>query len=309
MNNTCAIYVTYNPDIVVLKNAVALSLDQVKTIYIIDNGSSCPFCEAFTDINSVEFLSLGTNMGIAAALNVGIKRARSDGFDFALLLDQDSVPPEGMIARYLAVFKTLGDDRQRVAALGPRYQNPQTGYSSKFVRFDWFRNTYLGTNKNPSVIPVDFLITSGSFYALNVFDDVGLFDGGLFIDHVDTEWCHRAKSRGYQCFGVWDVIMEHSLGESGLRFWLFRWRVQPIHKPFRLYFIIRNSLLMYRMPHVPFKFISGDVLRLLRLIAVYSLFVPNKGISLTYIFKGIIDGVRGVSGCPSIVPENKKMQE
>ncbi|MBW2187409.1 MAG: glycosyltransferase family 2 protein [Deltaproteobacteria bacterium] len=299
---SCAICVTYNPDIGLLKKGITSSLTQLDKIYVVDNGSDCNLIDPLSafGVDQVEFIALPSNVGIAAALNVGIKRARSAGFEFTLLLDQDSVPPGRMIDRYLTVFKILDDDGQRVAALGPRYRNPQTGHCSQFVRFNWFRNSYHGGNVDSAVLPTDFLISSGSFYALSVFDDVGLFDENLFIDHVDTEWCHRAKSRGFQCFGVSDVVMQHSLGEGGVRLWFLRWRIHPMHKPFRLYFITRNSLLMYRMQHVPLKWISGDVLRLVRLFFVYLIFSSNKKASIGWMLKGLKDGIKRVTGAECV---------
>ena len=296
--SSCAVCVTYNPDISSLKKGLISSLSQLDKIYVVDNGSDCNLNDplAVFGADRVELISLTDNMGIAAALNVGIKCARSAGFKFVLLLDQDSVPPAGMIERYLQVFNDLLDRGQRVSALGPRYRNPQTGHLSQFVRFNWFRNSYHSRSADSSVVPADFLISSGSFYDLSVFDDVGLFDEGLFIDHVDTEWFHRANYRGYQCYGVWDLVMDHSLGEGSLRLWFLRWRRQPIHKSFRLYFITRNSLLLYRMRHVSLKWISGDVIRLMRLFIVYLIFSSNRKTSISWMLQGLMDGINGVTG-------------
>ena len=235
-------------------------------------------------------------MGIATGFNVGIQLARKAGYKYVLLLDQDSIPHEGMVGRYLEVMANLMAAGKRVAAVGPRYRNPRTGHTSRFVRFNWFRNSYHGRCDNSPVVPADFLISSGSLYDLGVFDKVGMFDERLFIDHVDTEWYHRAKSLGFQCFGVWDVVMEHSLGEGGIRLWLFRWRIQAMHKPFRLYYIVRNSLLLYRMNHTPIKWISGDVLRLLRLAIMYAVFSPQRREAIGWMIHGFCDGIRGVTG-------------
>jgi rhamnosyltransferase len=294
--HSCVICVTYNPDIRLLKKGLTSSLDQLDKIYIIDNCSDSNLRDPLSVFagDHIEFIALPGNMGIGAALNVGIKRACSAGFEFALLLDQDSVPPEGMIDRYLTVFKTLRERGQRISALGPRYRNPQTGHLSQFVRFNWLRNSYHSCGADSSVVPADFLISSGSFHDLSVFDDVGLFDEGLFIDHVDTEWFHRANHRRYQCFGVWDLVMDHSLGEDTFRLWFLRWRYQPIHKAFRLYYIFRNSLLLYRMPHVPIKWISGDIFRLMRLFLVYLFFSEQRRNVMKFILRGLHDGIKGV---------------
>lgn len=289
--NCCAICVTYNPDLQLLQKVVSACAKQVDRLYVVDNGSQKDIAPLLVRFANIEGIFLAQNEGIAAALNRAIKQARTAGFRYVLLIDQDSIIPEDMVDQYVQMLEQLLASGQPVAALGPRYKDARTGHLSDFVHFRWFRNSYhSGTNASLAV-PTDFLISSGSFYPIDLFEKVGLFDEGLFIDHVDTEWCLRAASLGFRCFGMREMIMEHSLGDSGVRLWLFRWRFQPLHKPFRLYYIVRNSLLLYRMRHVPLKWISGDVLRLVRLLVMYLLFSPQRAQAIKYYFKGLADGI------------------
>jgi len=68
---------------------------------------------------------------------------------------------------------------------------------------------------------------------------VGLMDEDLFIDHVDSEWCFRAKAKGFQLFGVGGAAMTHALGERRKEIWFLRRRIVTLHKPFRYYYIFR----------------------------------------------------------------------
>jgi len=296
MKNTCAICVTYNPDPKLLHTVLSTCALQVEWVFVLDNGTREDIRSWIPEARNIECILLGTNRGIAAAFNEGIARARTEGFQYILLLDQDSVIPDKMVDQYRGLLERLQATGHAIAAIGPRYVNPRTKQLSSFVRFQWFRNTYLKPKVLSAAVPTDFLISSGSFYPVGIFEKVGLFDENLFIDHVDTEWCLRAASLGFQCFGAAEVIMEHSLGESEVQLWLFRRRTQPLHKPFRLYYIVRNSLLMYRMPHVPFKWISGDVLRLARLLLMYCIFSPQRVAAIHFFFRGLFDGVQGVAG-------------
>jgi rhamnosyltransferase len=296
MNNCCAICVTYNPNLSVFQAAISAAVSQVARVYVIDNGSKDPFDHILANYENVEGHFLYENKGIAAGFNLGIQLARKAGYSYVLLLDQDSIPPKGMVGRYLDVMLEQSVNDCCVAAIGPRYRSPETGQISSFVRFNWFRNSYYGGSGEHLVISADFLISSGSFYELAVFDKVGLFDEKLFIDHVDTEWFQRAASQGYRCFGVWDVTMTHSLGESAVCLWFLRWRSQPIHKHFRLYYIYRNSFLMYKMTHISFKWISGDVIRLCRMALIYLIFSRERREALQWIIRGSRDGILGVSG-------------
>lgn len=295
-SNCCAVCVTYHPRLPVLKDLVNATIAQVDRIILVDNGSADEALACFETGDAVEIIALGKNGGIAAGFNVGILRARDAGYAYVLLLDQDSIPPAGMIRRYLEAMHQLAGANKPVAAVGPRYRNARLDHTSRFVRFGWFHNIYCGSDSGPALVRADFLISSGSFFDLRVFAAVGLFKEGLFIDHVDTEWCNRARSLGFLFYGIWDVVMEHSLGERDLRLWFLRWRVQPIHQPFRLYFIMRNSILMYRDPNVGIRWLSGDILRLMRLAVVYLVCLPPRNEHAKWLSLGLLDGLRKVTG-------------
>lgn len=295
MKKTCAIIVTHNPDLQVLRRSVGVLEPQVDHLYIIDNGSAEPISDTFRKPN-ISCVLLRQNTGIAAALNTGIKLARDAGYQYLLLLDHDSTPPPGMVTRLRDAYERLSDAGVLVSGLGPRHRDRRTAHISKFVSFNWFHFTTRDAKEGDPIVPADFLISSGSFYHVAVFERVGLFNEGFFIDHVDTEWFHRARSSGFHAFGVWDVVMDHALGERSIPIWFLRKRIQPIHRPHRLYYVIRNSLLMYRMAHSPLKWISGDAVRLIRLALVYALFVPNRSASIAHLGRGFIDGIRGVLG-------------
>lgn len=301
MCRCCAIFVTYNPDLSTLEKSVLAIINQVDMIFIIDNASTSSLKGFFSNFENVKGVLLGKNVGIATGFNIGIQLARRAGYSYLLLLDQDSIPPPGMIMSCWMAIDRLRLEGHPVAAVGPRYRDPRTSQISSFVRFKWFRNSYVSSHETSSVVNVDFLISSGSFYPIEVFDKVGMFNEEFFIDHVDTEWCHRAASLGFKFFGVPDLIMDHSLGESRVRLWFIRWRSQPLHKPFRLYFIVRNSLLMYRMNHVPLKWISGDVFRLARLLAVYMIFSPSRFESIKCFFGGFSAGIRKILGHSQVI--------
>lgn len=296
MDHICAIIVTHNPDINTLKRSIDVTIDQVDHLIIVDNGSADPFVDAICTYKSISTVLLKGNKGIAAALNIGIRKAISEGYQYVLLLDHDSIPSSGMVSRLSEVFDMLACSGIRVSAIGPRHRDMRTSHTSRFISFDWFHFNHICASEGESIVPADFLISSGSFYDLSVFNHVGFFNEAFFIDHVDTEWFHRARNLGYHAFGVWDVVMEHSLGERALLIRLNRKRLQPIHKPFRLYYITRNSILMYRMPHAPLKWKTGDAMRLLRLITVYLSIIPNRKSSFLFIARGIADGIRGISG-------------
>ena len=100
----CGIMVTYNPDIMALKRAIRSSHGEVDKLIIVDNASSVLSGNLIRDEvssynpktptgNSRQFIDVvwnPENLGVPTGINIGIKNAIELGFEFILILDQDS---------------------------------------------------------------------------------------------------------------------------------------------------------------------------------------------------------------------------
>ena len=297
----CAVIVTYQPDAAVLARVLHETSLQVGRTVIVDNGSDAGALEALAggcNACSIDIVRLGDNYGVGAAHNAGIRAARSDGCEYVLILDQDSIPQPGMVGHLLQAARTLQSRGVPVSAAGPRYRDPHTLHESYFVRLGtWgFERTYCDKLSQDAIVPVDFLISSGSLIPMAVLDVVGGMDESLFIDHVDTEWCFRARARGYEAFGICQALMHHSLGTRAIRVRALRERQVAIRSPLRLYYMVRNSLLLYRRPHVPLRMRVADLKRLLPLCVFFGMLVPPRVENLRMMLKGAWHGLRGVAG-------------
>ncbi len=295
-----AVIVTYNPAIEALTRSIeALSEQQTRAV-LIDNGSKnireiAELCESF-DIVKLE--ALGENKGLGAAHNVGIQLAREYACEYVLLMDQDSIPLPGMVANLLAAHQAKSKSEQ-LSAVGVTYLNADNGAESFFIRFGWlkFIRSYCGSRDDDGCVRADFLISSGSLIHLDTLEKVGAMDETLFIDHVDTEWFLRARGKGYQAYGVCDAVMQHGLGENTHRITLAgRQRNVPQHKPFRYYYIFRNSVLLYRRRYTSGLWVWNDVQRLMMILIMFGFFKRPRRANLSMMLKGIGHGIRGISG-------------
>jgi rhamnosyltransferase len=203
-----------------------------------------------------------------------------------------------MVGNLAAALETLNVQNIRVSAVGPRRVDRYSGWMSGFVRLGRLklRQVFCDAARPGQALETDLLITSGALIPMSVLDEIGDMNEDFFIDHVDDEWIFRATSRGYRSFGVCDAMMEHSMGSGTLRFWLGRWRNVPIHSPERNYYVFRNSVIMYRMPHAPRRWIYNDLERLLFMAIVYPVFTPHRWHRLRMMARGIWDGLHGVTG-------------
>jgi rhamnosyltransferase len=241
---------------------------------------------------------------VGAAQNAGIAVLRRQGVRYVLLLDQDSVCAPDMVERLVAAAHELADRGVGVAAVGPRYRAAPGGPLSGFVRFGRWggRGSVSGEVPDGGAVEADFLIASGALIPIDSLDRVGPMEEELFIDHVDTEWFLRARHAGLRCFGVPGAEMEHALGEGASRLWFGRWRHVPDHRPFRYYYIVRNSLLLYRRAYAPLRWIVGDVVRLLGLALLNATVRPGRVLRLRMMARGVRDGIRGIAGPSPLRP-------
>jgi len=185
----CAVMVTYNPDSPLEQNIRAV-LPHVDKLILVDNGSALPIRAHIETIASscpVEIIWNKENLGLATALNIGIRRALGSG-DFAWIatFDQDSQVSAGFRAAMLQAYMAC-PYRERVGIIGPRHvvfpENSMAGISHH--------------EKHDSFREITAVMQSGTFLSTDALRKCGLFDESFFIDYVDFELCLRVRKMAF----------------------------------------------------------------------------------------------------------------
>ncbi|RBP48445.1 glycosyltransferase family 2 protein [Arenicella xantha] len=295
-----AIVVTYNPELPSLRLTLAALLKQDCGVLVVDNGSTngAEIGQLCEQLETVVFAPQRDNLGVGAAHNAGIAYAQQNAYPYVLIMDQDSVPLTGMVAALVAAHEQQSKSHP-VSAVGVSYLNADTGSESFFVRFGKlkFARRYCNERDQLGCLEADFLISSGSLIRTDTIEHIGTMDESLFIDHVDTEWFLRAKNRGYRAFGVCDALMQHGLGEQTHRVAIGgRQRNVPQHKPFRYYYIMRNSVLLYRRGYCSNWWKWNDIQRLGMIFIMFGLVKAPRRANLSMMLRGVWHGLRGVTG-------------
>jgi rhamnosyltransferase len=291
---TCAVLVLYRPCQARLVAVLQALVSQVEHLLLVDNTPDPDKQPLPLPAKNCTVLTNRDNIGLAKAQNQGIQWALAQGYPHILLMDQDSIAAPDMVANLHHAACQLRQQGVRLAAVGPRYgRNQQT--ASRFIRLGRFRYDYLDNSAGPTPA-CSFLIASGTLIDSHVLRDVGLMDETLFIDHIDTEWCFRAQSRGYVLHGVNNALMRHALGERQITLWWGRERHLALHQPFRLYYIFRNSILLYRRHYLPRRWKLFDLKRLLIFPWLYLLFSDQRKQSLYCMGQGILHGLQQRGG-------------
>lgn len=296
--DVCAVLVTWRPDPAMLAAVLAALAPQVGQIVVVDNASPDPALrDCCAGQPGIVLLALPANHGLASALNAGIQHARGlPGVSHVLLMDQDSVPEPGMVGALRAAWDRRAAS-ERVAAVGPRFRDARESADAPFVRIRFPFNRKLQCDGDATDVRCDFLITSGCLIPLAVLDEIGGMDDALFIDNVDLDWCFRASAAGYALYGVCVARLRHHLGDARRRVPGFS-RGIVVHSPRRLFYMMRNRVLLYRRAYTPRRWIAQDIPRLLIKLTLFALLVPPRWKNLRCMLAGLRAGIGGRTSPP-----------
>ena len=299
----CGVIVTYRCEYDKLLETVTSIAGQVDHVCLVDNnGTRMPDIQkaVFEQLNCTIISNL-ENVGLAKAINQGIRFSAERHFRQVLLMDQDSRAASNMVDRLTAAGHLLSGRNKKIGALGPVIMDRLRGEPFPFLQYKPTHIRKIQPFEDEVSVPVDYLITSGSLLEIETLSTVGLMDESLFIDGIDQDWCFRAQKAGYGLYGVSGAFLYHSLGDSGLRL-PFTNRVVFLHQPERQYYIIRNRLWLYRRHYIPFNYKIHDALRVVFRLFFFSILAPRRLENARMMIRGIVDGL---SGCPK---KNRRTQ-
>lgn len=298
MGAVVAAIVTYYPDLRGLDLLLESLCGQVQEILIVDNASNGrEFEDFFRQVpRHINVLRNPVNVGIGTAVNQAIGWAASRSAECILLLDQDSVVQGGMVGALYAALQRVSA-KGLVAAVGPCFVDRRTQQPAPFVRIGFPFNQRIW-GKPGEIVECDFLITSGSLIPMAALREIGGMEEAFFIDNIDVEWCFRARSKGWRVYGVSGAVMHHEIGDRIVTLPAGLGEV-IVHSPLRLYYMMRNRVLLYRRHATPWTWIAQDIPRLMLKFVRLALLVAPRALHARYMLAGIRDGVRGVQGAVS----------
>jgi len=232
-HDVCAVVVTYNPDAGFLERLACL-VPQVEAVAIVDNTPDSSVDSVFEKALEYPTVSVrrnGKNVGLASALNQGIEVVMAHRPRWVLTLDQDTKPGAHMVDALLVPFRhggtTVGIVGTNIASEGRR--------SSPLCRAEGY-----------SWAPRTSVITSGSLISSDALTSLGPLCSFYFIDHIDTEYCLRAKRNGFQVLAIQEPVVKHAIGAPTRHSICGRATATSNHSALRRYYISRNLMITIR---------------------------------------------------------------
>ena len=297
---TVAVIVSFNPDLDILRKILDALASQCRVV-IVDNGSlqtTLFSLDALAqNIDSIELIKLSENMGISYAQNTAIRHISESNkaAKYILTLDHDSIPPCDMINCLETTFETIEEKGSQIAAVGPVLYDPRDNNLLKFHKMKLFFpgkiKPEIITSKDP-IVEVDGLNSSGTLISTKAFRVIGEFDRNLFIDHVETDWCFRARSKGFKLFATTKTRLTHHMGDNVCYYWFFGKKCMPYRSPLRHYYLTRNSILLQKRDHIPATWKASNILKLCFTFLYFGFLSKDSKQQRKFILLGIRDGIK-----------------
>jgi rhamnosyltransferase len=280
--DVCAVVVTYHPD-PGFPDRLDRVRPQVGRVVVVDNGSSPSAREMLRNAAGpdVELILNDANLGVATALNQGVGRVRERSFRWALTLDQDSVVEPFLVEALLEAYGAF-PARDMVAVVGSNYYDEKRS-----------KTLVPESPAQPSCLEQTTVITSGSMVSMDAYAKVGPFRDDFFIDHVDDEYCLRARAMGYKVILCRRPVIRHSIGGAVGKRILGGTVWSSNHSAARRYYMLKNFTVLARAYwKAEPVWMAHRLLRHAAFFVLMALFEEEKTAKIRNIARGIMDGVR-----------------
>lgn len=222
-----AIVTLYNPTDQDISN-INTYINDIDKLYIIDNTEGKSNIDRIPINKKIEYHFDNDNVGVATALNIGAKKAISDGFDYLLTMDQDTSFNSGTLKILKEDLENI--DMSKIAILTP-WHATKLKLSKPLKKYD---------------LPDD-VMTSANILNLKIWKELGGFKDWLFIDGIDIEYCLNVISHGYYILRNNSVCVEHNLGDLFYKKVGRRLFLCTNHSAIRRYYIMRNYHYIFDM--------------------------------------------------------------
>lgn len=240
-------------------------------IIIVDNSTKKDLCTMLEyDYPSVTLIENDSNVGFAAANNLGIQQASGK---YLLLLNNDTE----VESDFLESLVRLMESNEKIGAVSPKIcffnapeiiqyagsskMNPYT-VTSFSIGYLKNKNQFQSTTKETF-----FAHGAAMMISKKVWEKVGKMPEIYFLYYEELDWCEAIKNQGYQIYFVNESIVYHKQSMS-----IGKW------SPLQVYYKTRNRILFLRRNYQGRK-------RLFGLLYLYCIAAPYHMLTYAFQFK------------------------
>lgn len=249
---------------------------------VIDNYSSDKSLQVIKQTFShIALIKNKKNLGWAGGNNVGIKHALQHRADAILLLNNDTIVTNNFLdplIERLFSKKEIGIISPKVYALGKK--KSVIANAGNFIRPHRYFGKEAGIGEVDkgqcnTITETDYVAGTAMLIKKEVFEKIGLLNEKYFLYYEDSDFCYRARKKGFRCNFVQESIIYHKgAATSGLN--------SPLHN----YYNTRNHYLFVEK-QAPWKVKLREWLRTPK--TAYEFWKSNDLVKKKYSLLGIRD--------------------
>jgi len=225
------------------------------------------------------------NLGFTGGNNLGFKFALANNYDFVFLLNADAKLRTKDALKIL--LERISAD-EKIACVGPKVYFADYHGRKDVVSFrGGYVNLWRGEagpifwEEKEEEREVGYIEGSAMLISAKALREAGLFDERFFAYWEDTDWCTRAKKKGYRVVYVPEATCTHkaSMGVHDFNFYSQK----------KINYLFRNRLLFIQKHATPLQKFS---------CALYTLYMPFAQLFLRTIrrrnFKYFVENVSAI---------------
>ncbi|QDZ38667.1 glycosyltransferase family 2 protein [Euhalothece natronophila Z-M001] len=235
-----------------VESVLTYALDRVAKVIIVDNGSTDRSTDQVINMEGIEVIRAGKNLGFAAACNLGVKAGFSP---YLLFLNPDTRVEAQSLTRPLEFMEQPENCDVGICGIQLRNDDDRVSYScSRFPTLARLVLGALGVEKVPLFRRVGMQMSEwehdetrlvdqvmGAFFMIrrDLFESLGGFDEQFFVYFEEVDLSFRACKAGWQSMFLADAQAFHAGGGTSRQV-----------KAIRLFYSLRSRLL-YGFKHFP----------------------------------------------------------
>ena len=260
-------------------------------IILIDNESQNVFSDKINKSDRFHIIKNKNNEGFSKANNQGIKYSLKNGFEYVLLLNNDTLIKNDLI--YLLINKSKSLNQKIIQPLILNYDGTKIWNAGGIINY--FLGTFQTHKKGKSFKNfkrnehfTDWFTGCCVLIKVEIFNHVGYFDERFFAYYEDVDYSIRLKKMGYSIALMTNSYLQHyeSASSKSMN------KIEGNLSPYVHYLNIRNHILLLKKHSKSFNLIGVLSYQIIKILSYLLYFLTRFRFNkFKMVSKGLVDAI------------------
>ena len=260
-------------------------------IILIDNEAQNSFPDEINKSEQIKIIKNENNEGFSKANNQGIRYSIKNGFDYVLLLNNDTLIKNDLIFSLVQQSSTLNQKIIQPLILnydGTKIWNAGGKINNFFGTFETLKKGKSYKNFKSDKNLTEWFTGCCVLIKLEIFNHVGYFDERFFAYYEDVDYSIRLKKMGYSIALMTNSYLQHyeSASSKSLN------KIEGNLSPYVHYLNIRNHILLLKKHSKSFNLIGVLLYQLVKIFSYLLYFLIRFRFNkFKMVLKGLVDAI------------------